>query len=105
MESLGFEFDLRPSFQSDDASMFCSLGYSKDRIFVRFDFTIDNMLAKISYYSESTLIGSISAMETIVSIIKELDISPKNWKQYSDDNEFTMFATDEENRIDISNVL
>lgn len=105
MESLGFEFDLRPSFKSDNTDMFCSLGYSKDRVFVRFDYTIDNMLAKISYYSESTLIGSISAMETLVSIIKELGICPKNWKQYSDDNEFTIWSNDIDNRIDISNML
>lgn len=105
MESLGFEFDLRPSFQSDNTDMFCSLGYSKDRIFVRFDYTIDNMLAKISYYSESTLIGSISAMETLVSIIKELDIYPQNWLQYSDDTEFTILSQNTKDRIDITNML
>ena len=105
MESLGFEFDLRPCFESDNASVFCSLGYSKDHVFVRFDYTIDNMLAKISYYSNDTFIGSISAYETINKIIKELDIYPQNWLQYSDDNEFTIWSNDIDNRIDISNML
>lgn len=105
MESLGFEFDLRPTFKSDNTDILCSLGYSKDHVFVRFDYTVDNMLAKISYYSENTIIGSISAYETINKIVKELDIYPQNWLQYSDDTEFTIFSQDTKDRIDITNIL
>lgn len=105
MESLCFEFDLRPYFNNNSDEVF-SFGYSKDEFLISFECTLDNKLQKISYYTDAnTFIGFSSAVETLKAITNKLSLNVIHWQFYSDDTEVTIYTKLNEDMIDISNML
>ena len=106
MESLGFEFDLRPYCNTNYSDEVFSFGYSKGVLLIGFECTLDNKLQKISYYTEAnTFIGFASAVETLNAIVDKLNLNVNNWDCYTDDTEIAIYTDLDENMIDISNML
>lgn len=106
MESLGFEFNLKPYFNTNNSDEVFSFGYSKDEFLISFECTLDNKLQKISYYTDAnTFIGFSSAVETLKAITNKLSLNVIHWKFYADDTEVTIYTDLEEDMIDISDML
>lgn len=106
MESLGFEFNLKPYFNTNNSDEVFSFGYSKDEVLISFECTLDNKLQKISYYTDAnTFIGFSSAVETLNAIVNKLNLNVNEWECYTNDTELTIYTDLEGNMIDISDML